>query len=57
MATKSILKNVTLKEQKLRCQFVNALENSERKHQKTVVFSRTVSELPSDKMKEFFEDK
>lgn len=57
MATKSILKNVTLKEQKLSCQFVNALENSERKHQKTVVFSRTVSELPSDKMKEFFEDK
>ena len=45
MATKSFLKNITIKNKKSAEKFLNALENAERKKAKEVTFSERVEEV------------
>jgi hypothetical protein len=54
MATKSILKNVDIKEKKLGKSLVVALENAAGKRSKNVTLSRTYSDIRGDKIKEIF---
>lgn len=54
MATKSILKNVDIKEKKLGKSLVVALENAAGKHSKNVTMSRTYSDVRGEKIKEIF---
>lgn len=56
MATKSITKNVDIKDKKLCKAFVSALENAEKKHSKEVSLSRSFIELKGEKIKELFGD-
>ncbi len=57
MATKSILKDVNIKNKRSAKKFVDALENASGKTSKTVVYSRTVTELKGDDIKKYFGDK
>lgn len=54
MATKSIMKNVDIRDKKLCRAFVDALENAEGKKSKEVVLSRTFKEISGDKIKKIF---
>lgn len=57
MATRSILKNVNIKDQKLGKSLVVALENATKKSSKNVTLSRTYSDVRGDKIKEIFGSK
>ena len=54
MATKSILKNVNIKNPKLGKSLVVALENASGKKSKDVTLSRTYSDIRGEKIKEIF---
>lgn len=54
MATKSILKNINIKEKKLGKSLVIALENAAGKHSKDVQLTRTYEEVQSDKLRMIF---
>lgn len=54
MATKSILKNVDIKEKKLGKSLIVALENAAGKKSKNITLSRTYSDVRGDKIKEIF---
>ena len=54
MATKSILKDINVKEKNFGRSLVNALENSKGKHSKDVQLSRTYSEITGEKIKQLF---
>lgn len=54
MATKSILKNVDVKDKKLAKSLVVALENAANKKSQSVSLSRTYTDIKSDKIKEIF---
>lgn len=54
MATKSILKNVNIKDKRLARTFVRALEKAEDTKYQTVHLSRRCEEITGDKIKEFF---
>lgn len=57
MATKSILKEVNLKNKKLAAQFVNTLDRAQYDRGKTVTYSRSVQDMKKDEVKKFFEKK
>lgn len=54
MATKSILKNVDIRDKKLGKALVVALESAASKNAKEVVLSRTYKEISGDKINEIF---
>lgn len=54
MATKSILKNVDVKDQRMGKSLVVALEQASNKRSKNVVISRTYSDIKGDKINEIF---
>lgn len=54
MATKSILKNVDIKDPKLGKSLVVALESASGKKAKNVILSRTYSDVHGEKLKEIF---
>ena len=54
MATKSILKNVNIKDKRLAHTFVDALEQAENTKYKSVQLSKSCKELTGDKIKLFF---
>lgn len=54
MATRSILKNVDIRDKKLAKEFINALENSKNKRTKEVVISKTVKTIDASQIKEIF---
>lgn len=56
VATKSITKNVDIRDKKLCRTFVDALENAEKKHAKEVSLSRSFKEVKGSKIKELFGD-
>lgn len=56
MATKSITKNIDIKDKKLCKRFVAALEHAEKKQSKEVSLSRSFTELKGEKIKELFGD-
>lgn len=51
MATKSILKNIDIKDKKLGKSLVIALEHAARKHSKDVQLSRIYEDVRGDKLK------
>lgn len=55
MATKSILKNVDIKDKKLGKSLVIALEHAAGKHAKDVQLSRTYEDVRGDKLRRIFE--
>lgn len=57
MATKSILKNVDIKDSKLGKALVIALEDAYGKSSKKVQLSRTYSDIRGSQIKELFGDK
>lgn len=54
MATKSILKNVNIKDRKLGKSLVVALEHASGKKAKSVTLSRTYNDVHGEKIKEIF---
>ena len=54
MATKSILKNVTIKDANAARRLVNALEHAEGKRSKRVALSRTVSSAKKEEIRALF---
>jgi len=54
MATKSIMKNVDIRDKRLCRAFISALENAHGKKSKEVSLSRTFKEISGDKIKELF---
>lgn len=54
MATKSILKNVDIKDKKLGKSLVIALENAAGKKSKEVQLSRTYEDVRGEKLRSFF---
>jgi len=54
MATKSIFKNVVVKNKQLSKQLVSALENAQKKGSKTVVLSKSCHEVKKSQIKDFF---
>lgn len=54
MATKSILKDVSIKESSLAHTFVKALENAKKTKSKPTKISRECVELTEDKVRGFF---
>lgn len=56
MATKSILKNVTIKNKTLARSFVYALENAEHKKDKKVKLKKAYSVADTDDIKSMFGD-
>lgn len=57
MATKSILKNVDIKDKKLGKSLVVALENAYEKSSKKVSLTRTYSDIRGEQIKDIFGDK
>lgn len=57
MATKSILKNVTIKDKRLAQTFVEALEQAENTKYKSVKLNKHCEELTGEQIKKFFENK
>ena len=57
MATKSILKDVNIKDRKLAHTFVKALDDAKNKKYEQVQISRKCRELPGEKIKAFFDKK
>ena len=55
MATKSILKDVSIKEQRLAHTFLEAMDNAKNMRFEQAQISRKCSELTRDKIKEFFD--
>lgn len=57
MATKSFLKNISIKNRKSANSFISALENAEKKGKKKVVVNTKVKEIKDEKtIKEMFGD-
>lgn len=56
MATKSILKNIDIKEKRMGRSIILALENAEGKKEKEVKLSRSCRELKGSKIKDLFGD-
>lgn len=57
MATKSFLKNISIKNRKSANSFISALENAEKKDKKKVVVNAKVKEIKDEKtIKEMFGD-
>ncbi len=54
MATKSILKNIDIKERRMGRSIILALENAEGKKAKEVKLSRTCKEVKGSKIKDIF---
>lgn len=54
MATKSILKTIYIKDNKLGRTFIEALEKSQTAKSKEVSLTRNCTEIKGDKVKEFF---
>ena len=55
MATKSFLKNISIKNRKSANSFISALENAEKKDKKKVVVNTKVKEIKDEKtIKEMF---
>ncbi len=54
MATKSILKDIDIREKHMGRKLVNALENAKGKHSKVVEFSRACSTIKKGQIKELF---
>lgn len=54
MATKSILKNITIREKHLSRTLISALENAQDKPCKNVEYSKRVVELKGNKIKDLF---
>lgn len=54
MATKSILKDVNIKERRLAHTFIEALDNAKNKKYESAQISRECKELTGDKIKDFF---
>lgn len=57
MATKSIIKNIDIRDRKLCRTFVSALENAQGKKGKDVTLSRSFTEVRGEKIKELFGEK
>jgi hypothetical protein len=57
MATKSILKNIDIKDKKMARLIISALEYSKDKRSKNVVLRRTCQELKGGNIKDLFGDK
>lgn len=57
MATKSILKNINIKDKRLARTFVEALSEAENTKYIPTKLSRECKEVTSDKIKEFFGEK
>lgn len=56
MATKSIFKNVVIKDKQLTKNLVSALENAHQKGSKVVLQSKSYHEIKKDRIKEFWGD-
>ncbi len=57
MATKSFLKNISIKNRKSANSFISALENAEKKGKKCVIVNSKVKEIKDEKtIKEMFGD-
>lgn len=54
MATKSIMKNIDIRDKKLGKNLIVALENASGKHSKEVQISRTYSEARGEQIKKIF---
>lgn len=54
MATKSILKNITIKDKAYCRSFVSALENSQYKHSKQVTTDKKIRDLSREEIKKVF---
>ena len=54
MATKSILKNITIKSKTVGQSFVNALEKAKSSNGKIVTFSKSVKELKHEDISKLF---
>lgn len=57
MATKSILKNITIKDPKSASMLASALENASGKHSKEVTYARGVRKATKQDIKKIFGDK
>lgn len=57
MATKSILKNINIKNRKMGYAIVSALENSKGKKNKDIMLKRTCEEIKGEKINQIFGDK
>ena len=57
MATKSILKDVNIRERKLAHTFIQALDEARSKKHEQVEISRKCTELSGEKIKDFFEQR
>ena len=57
MATKSILKDVNIKDRRLAHTFIDALDAAKKKKYEAAQISRKCTELSGDKIKGFFEKK
>lgn len=49
MATKSFLKNISIKNRKTASSFVSALENAEKKGRKKVIINTAIKEIKDEK--------
>ncbi len=57
MATKSFLKNISIKNRKSANSFISALENAEKKSKKKIIVNTKVKEIRDEKtIKEMFGD-
>ena len=57
MATKSFLKNISIKNRKSANSFISALENAEKKRKKKIIVNTKVKEIRDEKtIKEMFGD-
>lgn len=57
MATKSFLKNISIKNRKSANSFISALENAEKKSKKKIIVNTKVKEIKDEKtIKEMFGD-
>lgn len=57
MATKSFLKNISIKNKKSANSFISALENAEKKSKKKIIVNTKVKEIKDEKtIKEMFGD-
>lgn len=56
MATKSIFKNISIRDEKLATRLANALEGTHSKGKK-VIISKSYQEVTGEKIKEIFGDK
>ena len=57
MATKSFLKNISLRGQQQSKEFIRALEKSKATKEKEVEFSRPVSDMSREEVQKIFGDK